>query len=131
MVSRLFALFSTLIGRIFLIFLLAYALFLLGRSVYFNYKTNQQIATLKEEIQIAQEENSNLQNLILYYQTDAFKELEARRQLGLAKPGEMVISLPENKESRASSVKDGGKPFEKTNKGTPNYIKWWNFIFRG
>lgn len=119
------------LGRVVLVLLLVYTLFLLGRSVYFNYQTNQEIRALKTSIVQDKDEVENLKNLIAYYQTESFRELEARRKLGLKKPGEEVVSLPENvsapnlpEKQKAATILE--KRFE-----SPNYQKWWEFIFGG
>lgn len=71
----------------------AYIIFLLYQAVYFNYKTSQKINDLKIAVQKAQSDETRLKNLIAYYNTDTFKELEARKKLGLKMPGEKVVSV--------------------------------------
>ncbi|MBI4029729.1 septum formation initiator family protein [Candidatus Berkelbacteria bacterium] len=117
------------LSRVVLILVLVYTLFLLGRSVYFNYQTNQEIRNLKTAISKDKDEVENLKNLIAYYQTESFKELEARRKLGLKKPGEEVVSVPENIASQ--SLPEKQKPATILEKGfeSPNYQKWWEFVF--
>lgn len=104
--------------------LLAYLFFLTGRSVYQNWQTNQEIKKLKIEIETLQVENQNLQNLIAYYQTQSFKEKEARRKLGLVKPGENVVIIskepPPSKTPAPSTTEEPQKP---------NYRLWWEFFF--
>ena len=73
---------------------LCYVLFLLGRSAWTNAKSNQQLDALKTDIAVLKSSNQDLGDLILYQQTATFKDLEARQQLGLKKPGELVIALP-------------------------------------
>jgi cell division protein FtsB len=59
-----------------------------------NYALQRQIATLEQEVQIADLENGNMQLRNQYYQTDQFLELAARRQFGMAAPGEQMIVVP-------------------------------------
>lgn len=73
--------------------LIVYLLILTGQSVFQNYKTRQHIQTLEEEIAKLDEENQTLKNLNLYYQTNSFRELEARRKLFYRKPGEKVVDV--------------------------------------
>jgi cell division protein FtsB len=115
-------------GKRFLTFLVAvYLIFLLGRAVYQNYLVRERIANIEESIEALKAQNKRLENLIAYYQTETFRELEARSKLGLKKPGETVVALPENSDEEAPSgpspVRTQGE-FEK-----PNYIKWWEYLF--
>lgn len=98
---------------------------LTGLATYRNYKTNQQIKTLKAEIELKEQENQNLKNLIAYYQTQSFKEKEARKKLGLVKPDEKMIIIsqepPSSKKSPAPQPEGPKKP---------NYLLWWEFFFK-
>lgn len=78
---------------VFVVCAIGYVLFLLYQAVYFNYTTNQKIKVLKEDKVDLEKDQSRLETLIAYYKTDAFAELEARKKLGLRKPGEKVINV--------------------------------------
>lgn len=78
---------------VFVVCAIGYVLFLLYQAVYFNYTTNQKIKVLKEDKIDLEKDQSRLQTLIAYYKTDAFAELEARKKLGLRKPGEKVVKV--------------------------------------
>lgn len=88
--ARWWSRFQQIVTFLFLIYVVA----LLGRSAWKNAKTNQKLTNLQHEIETLQEENLRLTYLIRYEQTEAFRELEARRRLGIKKPGETVIALP-------------------------------------
>ena len=108
-----------------LIFLtLAYVGFLLYQAVYLNYNTNQKIASLKKEIKEVEADKKSLQTLIAYYQTPAFQELEARKKLGLKMPGEKAIKV-EVAQSPVAKVQEEEHTSDKV---TPNYQKWLDFI---
>ncbi len=66
------------------------------RVIQTNYGLQQQIATLEQEAAIAELENSNLALRNTYFESDQFLELAARRQFGLAAPGEKMIIVPKN-----------------------------------
>jgi cell division protein FtsB len=104
---------------------LLYLIFLTGRSAYQNWQTNQEVKKLKVEIETLEVENQNLQNLIAYYQTQSFKEKEARRKLGLVKPDEKVVIISKE---QAPSKKSTESISEEPKK--PNYILWWQFFFK-
>lgn len=85
----------------FLLFaLLGYISFLLYQAVYFNYQTSQKIKSLKSDIAELNEQKEKLEDLIIYYQTDTFAELEARKKLGLKMPGEKVVKVDLIEQSR-------------------------------
>jgi hypothetical protein len=65
-----------------------------------------------------------LENQNLYYQTESFKEKEARKKLGMIKPGETVVALDRNEEEPTATTKKVLNEIEK-----PNYIMWWNYFF--
>lgn len=114
-----------------LIFLLfCYILFVLGRSVWQNYQTTMKIKQLQSEISQLEQEKERLTNLIIYEQTDSFKELEARKRLGAKRPGEkvMIVSTqPPADQKTANPNFELGAGVLKDE--TPNYSRWLQFIF--
>lgn len=118
-------------GRILLIFLVIYTFVLLGRSVLVNFKLQKQIKDIQGGILSVKDQNQNLQNLILYYQTDSFREVEARRKLGLKKPGEKVFIVAVQKFSDFNS--DIKAQTESLTSKTPdtkqsNPRLWWQYL---
>ncbi len=73
------------------------------KAIQANYSLQKQIATLEQENQLHQLENKNLDLKNQYLNTDEFLELSARRQFGLAAPGERVYLIP-NKVALAHTV---------------------------
>ena len=96
--------------------------------MYLNYRVRQRVAQIEAETKRLKGENQRLTNLISYYQTETFSELEARSKLGLKKPGETVIAVPENADEPAE---EQFRPEEESTQpeSTPNYIKWWEYLF--
>jgi len=105
---------------------LVYLAVLVGKSVYTNYKTDQKIKELKTELDALETENKNLQNQIAYYQTESFKEKEARRKLGLVKPDEKVVILQNEPQSSSSTLPNN--PSEQSGPRKPNYQLWWEYF---
>ena len=101
--------------------LIGYGGFILVRGIYRTYQYNQWIEEYAQTIANLEKENEQMQNLILYYETQSFKEVEARQKLGLKAPDEKVVVIPENKDQ---PTQQETKP-----SGTPNYLKWWQWIF--
>ena len=61
-----------------------------------NYDLQAKYDTKQRERQLYDLEVATLQYEQKYMQSDEYKELMARRKLGLGAPGEKVIILPEN-----------------------------------
>lgn len=119
---------SNQLARIVILLVILYIIFNIGKSINNNYQINQKIAKLNQEIAELESDNRQAENINLYYQTDAYKEIEARRQLGLKKPDEKVVIIPENS-SDSSAVDDYIKNNQsEEDNSLPNYRKWWNYV---
>ncbi len=110
-----------------------YVLFLLGRAILTNYNLKNTIVKLQDQIVALEQQKKDLDNLILYYQSTAFKELEARKKLGLKAPGEKVMILPIPVTSATNfpeEVRHEQKAVAGTNqnKDAPNWQLWWQFF---
>jgi cell division protein FtsB len=109
-----------------------YALFLLGKSVWTNYDLRQTIKELNGQIATLEEQKTELNDLNLYYSSDAYKELEARRELGMKLPDEKVAIVgttptPTNFSSQLSndqSVLKSSSPASTE----PNWHFWWDYF---
>lgn len=114
-----------------------YLLFLTYRAVAFNYRTNMKISSLGKEISLLESEKDYLESLNVYYATDTYKELEARRKLGLKKADEKVVKIPidpnrlaqveEHRETIQKTIEDDSQDQQKT-MGNPR--KWIKFVLR-
>ena len=107
---------------------LAMAVFLgvaLGKETYRKYQIQKEIDSLQQEAEEVNEKNQELKRLIEYCQTDAYKELEARKKLGLQKEGEKVVIIkptPENYLQGISNLESA------ENKDDSNPRKWWGYF---
>jgi len=104
---------------------LIYLSVLVGRSVYTNWKTDQRVKKLKTELDTLEIGKQDLENQIAYFQTESFKEMEARRKLGLVKPDEKVVILQSEPQSESQSTSNQTNTNE-NNK--PNYRLWWEYF---
>lgn len=105
---------------------LLYVLFLLGRSAWANAERNEQNTAIREQIAALETETVMLAEQIAYQQTITFKELEARRKLGIKKPGEVVIALPP--EPDEPTILTAANPTQTSTRDTLN--AWWEYYFR-
>lgn len=107
--------------------LIVFTSFGLGKELVRRQKINEEIGNVKKEIESMEKKNKELSQLIEYLNTDSFKEIQARQNLGYRKEGESVVSIESgddglNKENEAS--------FEiPINKDESNMKKWWNHFF--
>lgn len=97
----------------------------LSRELYREYQIKNEISKLQQEIESMEKDNYELSQLLEYYQTDEYKEAEARQRLNLKGEGEKVVMI-ENKESSAEGIPDEAQSQKDK---SPNYVKWWNYFF--
>lgn len=95
-------------GRTILALVVAYILLNLGIAVQKNVTINHTIAQLREQIAALNLKIHTLNNQIVYFQSDAYRTVEAKRRLGLKRPGERVIFAPENVDSDNNEQSDSG-----------------------
>jgi cell division protein FtsB len=93
-----------------------------------NYLLQRKVDAKQRELELAQLEVETLEFQQSFYRTAEFQELEARRVLGLASPGEKVLMLPPNTEeakkvgidSRVGAVQVPVRP--------SNFQQWLDFF---
>lgn len=118
-----------MIQRIFWLVVIVYLLFTVGRAINKNYQSQRQIKSLQQDIAKLREDIARQELLNIYYQSDTFKELEARRRLGLKKSGEKVFIVPTPERSNgASQNKDEPQTPTKLQLEEPNPRKWLRFV---
>lgn len=89
-------------------------------TVRHNYDLQKQISDLEKSNQELEQSNQNLQYQIAYFNTESFKDKEARAKLGLQAPGESVIILPK-KAPVAVAAKKAKPP-------KSNWQQWMDFL---
>ena len=95
-----------------------------------NYGLQHELDSKKQQLQVADLEAQTLQFEKKFYQSDEYKELEARKRLGLATSGENVVILPPNSQAALESDKQTVTPTVAVIK-TSNFQQWINFLFGG
>lgn len=106
------------IGSVLGLVVAAYIAIYLVQTVYKNYVLQHQISDLRGQINDLQNDKDSLRYKIQYYQTDSYKEKEARAKLGLQAPGEGVVILPH---------KDDSQPVEQQKPKAPpkSHLQQW------
>lgn len=105
--------------------LVLYAFFLVGRSMLVNYNSNKDLEKQKEDIIALEEELELMKYQINYFQTNSYKEKQAREKLAYRAPGENVLIVPIDKEEDKIADQGIGEVVIKT----PNYVHWWRYYF--
>jgi len=106
----------------------------LGKEVIRKYQINNQINDLKSEIEELEQGNIELSGLIDYFNSETYKEGQARLKLGLQKPGESVVSVP-NSEGQVMGAQvvageRGSIRQTQENNNQSNPQRWWNYFFK-
>jgi cell division protein FtsB len=92
-------------------------------TVKHNYEMQREITHLNEEIANLKVEQDQLRYKIQYYQTDSYKEKEARAKLGLQAPGEGVVILPHDDTAQAAPASPAEAQPHKS-----NWQQWMDFL---
>ncbi len=107
----------------------------LVRSVNSNYSVSRHIRTLTSQIELERDRQTIVKEAISYYQSDTYKELEARRRLGLARPGETLVLVPDNRDvitpgqTMPTSPSDHRSDARRSWDEQPPYEQWWLLFF--
>lgn len=98
----------------------------LSKEVVRRYEVNREINQLKKEVENLEVRNAELADLIQYVNTESFQEKEARTKLGMAKPGEKVVVIPDVPEAQ-SVDENSNVPANLEELSYPQ--RWWNYFF--
>lgn len=78
------------------------------------------VESRNQELEEAKAENARLKKQLVEVKSPGFVEKEARNKLGLVKPGEVVLVMPEAKGAGSS---------EKVVQVQTNWEQWWRLFF--
>jgi cell division protein FtsB len=95
-------------------------------EVYKDYKVNLQIDTLKNDIIRLDQENDALLADVDYYDTPQYREIVAKDELGMRKPGELVFAI---RSEETLSKKQVSYDYEQ-DISLPVHMKWWNLFMK-
>jgi hypothetical protein len=95
-----------------------------------NYNLQKEVDTKARSLKLAELETQNLAYEQRYYQGAEYQELEVRKRLGLANPGEHVLILPPNTEEAKNADVVVNQP-TKVVEPISDFQQWMNFLFGG
>lgn len=98
-------------------------------AIQHNFKLQQQVDALSQQIAVDELQNKTLQLQKSYYNSDQYLELSARERLGLANPGEKVLILPTNTVKSTSASATQTSSSGETIGDRSNFAQWMYFLF--
>lgn len=87
-------------------------------------RSTERLSSMTDILTNLQQENSNLRRQLSRVQTPQFIEAQARDKLGLAKKGETIIIIPDEKIKQVLGTTTSG-----TVNKLPNWLGWWKVFF--
>ena len=93
-----------------------------------NYNLQREVDYQKRQLQLTELQRDNLELQNRYFETAEYQELAVRETLGLVRPGERVLILPEN---TAQSASEEATPEATAPPQASNLEQWVNFLFGG
>ncbi len=103
---------------------IVYLVAVLGQTIKRNYDLGHQVDTLNTQMSLLQDQKAQLSYDIQYYNTDSFRDQEARSKLGLQLPGENVIIIPRPSPTPTPLSAPATKPAQKPS----NLQQWFDFL---
>lgn len=124
------------LGQIIFVIIVLLVSFNTAKAIQINYELQKQVAAKQKQNDIQKLKNENLKIKSEYLKTDEFLELAARRYLGKAAPGEVVVIIPKEvamSRTVASSIKTDSQVQQESDDKPmfqQNLEAWRNFFFR-
>ncbi len=96
-----------------------------------NYALQKEVDSKARSLKLAELETQNLKYEQRYYASSEYQELEVRKRLGLANPGEHVLILPSNTQrAKDADAVVANQPLRVV-EPTSDFQQWMNFLFGG
>ncbi|MCH7492578.1 septum formation initiator family protein [Patescibacteria group bacterium] len=125
---RLFRSKLVIIFEVLILVVLASAL---GKEMIRKYQIESEINELQNEVSRLEDNNIELNSLITYFQSDSYKEEQARLKLGLQREGESVITVLG---VAAGEDSDSSQDSATNNLANDNIVfnpqQWWDYFFK-
>jgi cell division protein FtsB len=116
------------VGSFIVLLLIIYLMAIVGKTILDNYYSNKGISDQEQKLLNLENELEYLENEIVYYNSQSFKEKQARAKLGYMLPGEKIISVPKDVLLEKEKVLLDGEGTEESY-DSPNYTYWYKYFF--
>jgi len=100
--------------------ILLFAMVVTAKILVEQHQVSKEIGKLQAQADKIKKDNSQLSDLINYFQTPQYEEKQAREKFNLKKDGEYVLSLPQN-DSTSQAVSSESNP--------SNAKQWLDYFF--
>lgn len=110
--------------RLIIIVMSAVLIVNLSRSIWDLWRRRDILGQRQSVLQRLEAEHTRLQKELEYVQSPEFIEKEARNRLGMAREGETVIIIPNDKFQMTN-----GNTEKRIQETIPNWKKWWRLFF--
>ena len=117
--------------RAFFIVVFVFAVYSNVRAVIQNNKLAEEVNSTKQSVNDMETQAKKLELLSMYYQSSSYQEVEARRRLGLQKPGETVVivkGIPSDSTLNFESI-DSPSSHPAATPSQSNPARWWSYFF--
>ena len=104
--------------------ILAFVVVSFSKELMKTQEINQEIVELQGEISNLEERNVELTELLRYFDSESYAERKARMELGMKKPGESVVIVPDEALEVARADAERAE-----REDAPNVKKWWRYFF--
>lgn len=102
----------------------------LAREIIRKYQVQGEVDKLQQELSDLEQKNIELSSLIQYFDSESYKEEQARIQLGMQKPGEQVVTVLGDSTDKVVNVETGTEKLAiNNNDHLSNPQRWWNYFF--
>ena len=104
----------------------------LVKAFYKKRQLDQEIGSLKGEIDKMDKKGQELNQLLGYFNSQSYLEKEAKDKLNLKKEGESVVMVQDTSGGAALGENNDGSSVEATISAPVeenNLVKWWRFFF--
>ena len=105
----------------------------LVKAFYKRRQMDQEIGALKAEIDKMDKKGQELNQLLTYFNSQAYLEKEAKDKLNLKKEGESVVIVPDMPDEQSAAVEQGASRQSSQVSAAindNNLVKWWKFFFK-
>lgn len=104
----------------------------LAKEIVRNHQVEKEIGTLQDELADLEQNNIELQSLITYFDSDSYKEEQARLKLGLQKPGESVVAVlgDSTNDKEEIGTESASRNNNQTGEQSSNPQRWLSYFFK-
>lgn len=101
----------------------------ISSTLYRSVQSRQRLDDMRREVRDLEKQRDQLRHRLAYQQSDRFVEQEARNKLGMARPNETVVILPEQQAVLGEQARSDTAAGPDVPLWRQNFQKWWN-LFR-